>query len=329
MTTKPGDNDLITDVPGLRVGHATSEQHGTGATVLLCDGLWPAAADVRGGGPGLREIEVMAPENLVPGIHAITLAGGSVYGLAAADGALVELAAAGIGLAMGPGAPLVPIVPGAILFDLGGPGDKAWGTEPPYRDLGRAAARAALASENGARFALGRVGAGRGAVAGLVPGGIGSASCLLEHGLVVGALVAVNPVGAVSREGGWRAGEGDPFPDQSRLAQMGRLQPGANTTLAVVACNARLSKAEAKRLAMMAQDGLARAIRPAHTPYDGDVVFALASSAVELDALDASRAWWLARLGAAAADVLARAIVRGVTEQGDHSPAARPDQPAP
>ena len=131
--------DLITDVPGLRVGHATCERHGTGATVLVCGGLWPAAADVRGGGPGLREIEVMAPENLVPGIHAITLAGGSVYGLAAADGATVELAAAGIGLAMGTRAPLVPIVPGAILFDLNGPEDKLWGMQPPYRELGRAA----------------------------------------------------------------------------------------------------------------------------------------------------------------------------------------------
>ena len=312
-------NDLITDVPGLRVGHATSDHHATGATVLVCDALWPAAADVRGGGPGLREIEVMAPENSVPGIHAITLAGGSVYGLAAADGAVIELAAAGIGLALRPDAPLVPIVPGAILFDLGNEGDKQWGTQPPYQDLGRAAARAALASGAGAPFALGRVGAGRGAMAGTQPGGIGSASMTLEHGLVVGALAAVNPVGAVSHEGGWRVdGDsshgGDPFPDRSRLAQMGRLQPGANTTLAVVACNARLDKAEARRLAIMAQDGLSRAIRPAHTPFDGDVVFALASGAIDLDALahDGPRAWWLARLGAAAADVLARAIVRGV-----------------
>lgn len=308
-------NDLITDVPGLRVGHATSQHHGTGATVLLCDGLWPAAADVRGGGPGLREIEVMAPENLVPGIHAITLSGGSVYGLAAADGALIELAAAGIGLAMLPGGPLLPIVPGAILFDLNTPGDKLWGLEPPYHALGREAARAALAAEFGGSFALGSVGAGTGAMAGTAKGGIGSASMELGHGLVVGALVAVNPVGAVSPEGGWRAGEGDPFPQTSRLAQMGRLQPGANTTLAVVACNARLDKAEARRLAIMAQDGLARAIRPVHTPFDGDVVFAMASGAIDLEPLaqgPRSRPWWLACLGSAAADVLARAIVRGV-----------------
>jgi L-aminopeptidase/D-esterase-like protein len=298
MTLSSGPNDLITDVSGLRVGHATSERHGTGATVLLCEGQWPAAADVRGGGPGLREIEAMAPENHVAGIHAITLAGGSVFGLA-----------------MRPGGPTLPIVPGAILYDLANPGDKDWGTEPPYRDLGRAAARAALAAPSGARFDLGSVGAGRGAMAGIVKGGIGSASLALEHGLVVGALVATNPVGAVSPNGAWGF-DGDLFPDESRLALLGRLQPGANTTLAVVACNARLDKGEAKRLAMMAQDGLARAIRPVHTPFDGDVVFAMASGAIELDPLCAegprSRAWWLARLGAAAADALARAIVRGV-----------------
>jgi L-aminopeptidase/D-esterase-like protein len=311
MRVASGPNDLITDVPGLRVGHATSSRHGSGATVVLCDGLWPAAADVRGGGPGLREIEVMAPENSVAGIHAIVLSGGSVFGLAAADGALVELSAAGIGLSLVPGGPLLPIVPGAILFDLTAPGDKNWGTEPPYRELGRAAARAALASGAGASFELGSVGAGTGATAGAVKGGIGSTSLMLEAGLVVGALVAVNPVGAVHPQARWGF-DGDPFPDASRL---GPMQPGANTTLGVVACNARLTKAEAKRLAIMAHDGLARAIRPVHTPFDGDVVFAVASGAIELDALgpDLPRAWWLARLGAAAADALARAIVRGVT----------------
>jgi L-aminopeptidase/D-esterase-like protein len=130
---------------------------------------------------------------------------------------------------------------------------------------------------------------------------------------VVGALVAVNPVGAVSMAGGWQSGTDDPFPDGSRLAALGRLQAGANTTLAVIACNARLDKAEARRLAIMAQDGMARAIRPVHTPFDGDVVFALASGAVDLpEDTGLPRAWWLARLGSAAADVLARAIVRGV-----------------
>lgn len=328
-------NNLITDVPGLRVGHAQSAVAGTGVTVVLCDGLWSAAADVRGGGPGLREIEVMAPENLVPGIHAITLSGGSVFGLAAADGALVALSQAGIGLDMRPGGPAVPIVPGAVLYDLNNPGDKDWGEEPPYRALGMAAARAALAQASGHDFALGSVGAGTGAMAGSVKGGIGSASIALEGGLVVGALVAVNPVGSVFHDDGrfiaepyeidgefgvrgpLREGGDRLFPEGGRMAMLGRLQPGANTTLAVVACNARLDKAEAKRLAMMAQDGLARAIRPVHTPFDGDVVFALASGAVELDPVEVdgprTRAWLLARLGAAAADCLARAIARGVS----------------
>ncbi|WP_353228643.1 P1 family peptidase [Novosphingobium sp.] len=316
MTMPTGANDLITDVAGLRVGHAASAHHRTGTTVLVCDGLWPAAADVRGGGPGLREIDVMVPENLVSGIHAIVLSGGSVFGLAAADGALVELAAAGIGLPLGPAGLVVPIVPGAVLFDLNQPGDKAWGLQPPYHDLGRAAARAALDGAMHATFALGSVGAGTGAMAGTVKGGIGSASLHLDHGLVVGALVAVNPVGAVSGVEGWGFA-GDPFPDGSRLAQAAEVLPGTNTTLAVIACNAKLDKAEAKRLAIMAQDGFARVIRPVHTPFDGDVVFALASGAIDLDPLcvagtQRSRPWWLARLGAAAADCVARAIVRGV-----------------
>lgn len=304
-------HDLITDVPGLRVGHATSAEHGTGATVILCDGLWPAAADVRGGGPGLREIEVMAPENLVPGVHAITLSGGSVFGLAAADGALNELARAGIGLDLGV-AHRVPIVPGAVLFDLNAPGNKHWDV-PPYHDLGRQAARAALDSAPGAPFATGSVGAGTGAVAGAAKGGIGSASIALEHGLVVGALVAVNSVGAVSPAGGWGPA-GDPFPAGGRLDAIGWMRPGTATTLAVVACNAKLDKAEAKRIAIMAHDGMARAIRPIHTPFDGDVVFALAGGQIDPGAAgpERSRPWWLARIGAAAADCLARAIVRAV-----------------
>ena len=243
-----------------------------------------------------------------------------MFGLAAADGAVVELATAGIGLSLAAAAPPLPIVPGAILFDLGNEGDKAWGDAPPYHALGRQAARVALDSGFGAPFATGRVGAGRGAIAGTGPGGIGSASLMLEHGLVVGALVAVNPVGWVDIGQGWPGGD-DPFPDSSRLAALGRLQPGANTTLAVVACNARIDKVEARRVAIMAQDALARTIRPVHTPFDGDVVFALASGAVDLvPCCDdrRTRPWWLARIGAAAANALARAIVRGV-RSGRHS----------
>ena len=326
---RPGALNLITDIPGLTVGNVTDEVAATGVTTLFCPGGWRAGADVRGGGPGLRETEVLSAENLVGRAHAIVLAGGSVFGLAAADGVTAALSARGEGLVMRPGLTPVPIVPSAILFDLGGEGDKGWGLEPPYRRLGLASV-----AEAGQRFALGSVGAGRGALAGVVKGGLGSASLDLGGGLIVGALAAVNSVGSVlmadgetfwawpfeiEGEFGGRRPAADiapaiePIPEQSKLAALGRVAPGANTTLAVVACSADLTTAECKRLAMMAQDGLSRAIRPAHTPFDGDTVFAVASGEIALGA-DLARAAQLARLGAAAADCLARAIARGVFE---------------
>ena len=212
------------------------------------------------------------------------------------------------------------------MHDLGNGGDKGWGLNPPYRALGMAAVAAA-----GSEFKLGSVGAGRGAMAGLAKGGIGSASLDLGDGLMVGALVAVNSVGSAympdaktfwawpfeidGEFGGARPAPDlsaiDPMPEQSRLHMAGRLTPGANTTLAVVAVSARLTKAEAKRLAMMAQDGLARAIRPVHAPYDGDTVFALSGRQVEIGE-GTERLMQLTRLGSAAADCLARAIARGV-----------------
>jgi L-aminopeptidase/D-esterase-like protein len=321
---KPGVRNLITDVPGLRVGHATDETAATGVTTILTDGTWVAAADVRGGGPGVRETETLAPENLVPGVHAVVLSGGSVFGLAAADGVVARLSARGVGLRLAPEGKTLPIVPGAILYDLAGEGDKDWSETPPYRALGLASVDTATQD-----FALGSVGAGRGARAGRVKGGIGSVSFDLGGGLIVGALVAVNPVGSVflpdgetfwawpfeiDGEYGGRVPSGpafahDPLPDLGRLAS--HLAAGANTTLAVVATNASLDKGEAKRIAMMAQDGIARAIRPAHTPFDGDLVFALASGAVALPT-DAGRPLALARIGSAAADCVARAIARGV-----------------
>lgn len=323
---RPGPLNLITDVPGLTVGHATDESVRSGATVLRTDGFWAAAVDVRGGGPGTRETEALAPENLVGKAHAIALAGGSVFGLAAADGVVAALSVQGQGLRLKPGSPAIPVVPAAVLHDLGNGGDKAWGLDPPYRRWGVEAVEAASQ-----HFALGRVGAGRGAMAGHLPGGIGSASLDLGGGLIVGALVAANPIGSaympdgqsfwawpfeIDGEFGGHRPSGhapvvEPMPDASRLAELGRTQAGANTTLAVVACNADLTTAECKRLAMMAQDGIARAVRPAHTPFDGDSVFALASGAV---ALGESRAVPLARLGSAAADCLARAIARAVYE---------------
>ncbi|MGU3317481.1 P1 family peptidase [Sphingomonas sp. M6A6_1c] len=327
MTTRPGPGNSITDVRGLRVGHATDERVQTGVTVLLFDRQWPAAVDVRGGGPGVRETETLAAHNVVDGIHAIALSGGSVFGLAAADGVVASLSTAGIGLRLRDGGHAIPIVPGAVLHDLNNAGDKDWGDRSPYHALGRQAVAAA-----GTAVALGSVGAGRGAMAGYRKGGVGTASLQLDGGLTVGALAAVNPVGSVTMAddatywawpfeidgefGGRRpaatmATAVDPLPDASRLALLGRLRPGANTTLAVVACDAALTRAEVQRVAMMAQDGIARAIRPAHTPYDGDLVFAVASGAVALPD-DRARPWHVARIGSAAADCLARAIARGV-----------------
>jgi L-aminopeptidase/D-esterase-like protein len=324
---QPGSRNLITDVPGLLVGQATDQRRLSGVTVLRFDGAWAAAADVRGGGPGTREIEALAVENLVGRAHAVVLAGGSVFGLAAADGVATALSAQGIGLILRPGSPAIPIVPAAVLHDLGNGGDKAWGLEPPYRALGMQALDAASTD-----FSLGPVGAGRGAMAGLIKGGVGSTSIDLGQGLVVGALVALNSIGSALMPDGvtyWSwpfelngefGGGGppaapmriaDPSPEESRLNALGRLQPGANTTLGVVACTAALTNAECKRVAMMAQDGIARAVRPAHTPFDGDTLFAVASGAIELDT-QRQRAAHVGRIGSAAADCVARAIARAV-----------------
>ena len=332
---RPGPRNLITDVPGLSVGHATDEAVRSGVTVVECAQGWAAAVDVRGGGPGTRETDVLAPENLIGRVHAVVLAGGSVFGLAAADGVTAALSARGMGLRLRPGAPPIPIVPAAVLHDLGNGGDKAWGLEPPYRSLGIQALESA-----GADFLLGSVGAGRGAMAGFRKGGTGSASIDLGLGLIVGALVTVNSIGSalmpdgktywawafeLDREFGGamppaaplpRAHDiGNPSPDDARLLALGRLEPGASTTLGVVACSAALTTVECKRIAMMAQDGIARALRPAHTPFDGDTVFALASGAVTLDEAE-RRAAHVGRIGSAAADCMARAIARAVHHGG-------------
>jgi L-aminopeptidase/D-esterase-like protein len=185
----PGSGNLITDVPGLSVGHATDEAAMTGVTALLCEAAWHAGVDVRGGGPGVRETETLAPENLVGRAHAIVLAGGSVFGLAAADGAASLLSSRGVGLHLQQDSPAIPIIPCAVLHDLANAGDKRWGTSPPYRNLGIRAVDNA-----GANFALGSVGAGRGAMAGLIKGGLGSSSLSLGDGIMVGALAAVNSV---------------------------------------------------------------------------------------------------------------------------------------
>src|SRR5258706_8299604 len=187
---RPGPRNLITDIPTLTVGHASDENARSGVTALLCGAAWSAGVDVRGGGPGGRETDALSPENLVGRAHAVVLAGGSVFGLAAADGVAAALSAKGIGLQLRPDSPRIPIVPSAVLHDLGNGGDKNWGLSPPYRDLGIGALNAA-----GSDFELGSVGAGRGAMAGLIKGGIGSASLDLGGGLIVGALVALHSLG--------------------------------------------------------------------------------------------------------------------------------------
>jgi len=286
--------------------------------------------DVRGGAPGTRETEVLACENLVGRADAFVLTGGSVFGLAAADGAASALSADGIGLRLNGKGPAVPIIPAAVLYDLANGGDKTWGETPPYRALGATAVRSASAD-----FKLGSVGAGRGAMAGTVKGGLGSASLMLDEGFVVGALVAANPVGSVFAADGksflaWPyelndefgglappavREKADPFPGLSRLNQP--TQAGSNTTIAIIATNADLTSVEAKRMAIMAQDGIARAVRPAHTAFDGDVVFAVATAARPLPTEPQSRHKIVARLGAAATDCLTRAIARAVYEARD------------
>lgn len=308
---KPGARNLITDVPGLTVGNAEDVRALTGVTVVLPERPAVAAADVRGGGPGTREIQVMDPANLVDVVHAICLSGGSAFGLDAAGGVMARLASRGVGYPVA--GHVVPIVPAAILFDL--PlGDKNWGEDPPYRELGKQAVENARAD-----FALGNAGAGMGATAGPLKGGLGSASLVLDDGITVGALVAANPTGhAVMADGrsfwAWaleRDGEfgGNPPPGRGAADDPGAVMAtaGANTTIAVVATDAKLDQGQAQRMAIMAQDGLARAIRPVHTPFDGDTVFALSVGQRRV-AGPAD----IGRIGQAAADCLARAVARAV-----------------
>ncbi len=320
---RPGPLNLITDVPGLAVGQATDARVRSGVSVILPDERAVCAVDARGGAPGTRETDALAPENLVDAVDAIVLAGGSVYGLAAADGVAAWLGARGrgYGLVLAQAIPCSPVVPAAILFDLANGGDKSWGQEPPYRAMGIAAVQCASA-----RFQLGSAGAGAGAMAGALKGGVGSASIVTGDGYTVGALAAVNSFGSVIVPGG-RAFWASPFeidgefgdapsdhvragPDDWGLAKRDP-RAGANTTIACVATDADLTPSQARRLAIMAHDGLARAIRPAHAPFDGDVVFALSTGR---RALPQPSAMALTRLGALAGDCLARAIARGVYE---------------
>ena len=321
---RPGPLNLITDVAGLKVGQAQDVEARSGVTVILADTPATAAVDVRGGGPASRETDVLRPENLVQQVDAIILSGGSVYGLGSGDAVTAWLGAQGRGFGFGPkieGIPFSPIVPTASLYDLANGGDKNWGIDPPYRTMAIQAAESVST-----RFALGTAGAGYGAKAGSLKGGLGSASAVMSNGATVGAIVAVNSAGSVVAPGGktfWAApyeidGEFGGL-DSSGLSASGdewgaaRPNPraGENTTIALVATDAALTRVECQRVAIMAQDGMARAIRPSHAPFDGDIVFCMSTEKRPLPE-GAPRAFLVAQIGAMAADVLARAIARGV-----------------
>ncbi|MEV6115665.1 P1 family peptidase [Streptomyces sp. NPDC052109] len=315
--------DAITDVAGLRVGHASRRGDGwlTGTTVVLApDGGAVAAVDVRGGGPGTRETDALDPRNVVHRVDAVVLTGGSAYGLDAASGVMAWLEERRRGVRVGPDpAHVVPVVPAACVFDLGRGGDFR---ARPDAATGRAAVEAAAASAPGARVAQGCVGAGLGAVAGRIKGGVGTASAVLDSGITVAALVVVNAAGSVMEPGtGALYGElsqGRMECPEERVHEAARRRldeaaaknapPPLNTTLAVVATDASLSKAQAQKVAGTAHDGIARAVRPVHLMNDGDTVFALATGARPL----AEHPLELNAVLAAGADVVTRAIVRGV-----------------
>jgi len=314
---RTGPRNLITDVAGLKVGHAADARLKSGVTTLICDEPAVASFQVLGGAPGTRETDLLEPHNLVQAVNALVLSGGSAFGLDAASG--VQAALREIGVGHDVGGHRVPIVPTAILFDLRNGGDKDWGRFPPYRELGHQAALAA-----GIDFEIGTQGAGTGALSAGLKGGLGSASTVLDSGVTIGALAAINATGSVTVGLGrhfWAApfeigeefgGLGYPVPipaDAKRIRLKYRDDSVLeNTTIAIVATDAVLTKADAKRLAVAAHDGFARAIWPAHTPADGDLIFALATgrSGKRLDLHDAID------LYATAGATMARAIARGV-----------------
>ena len=312
---KPGKRNLITDIDGLLVGNAEDQTLKSGTTVLTADQPFAAGVHVMGGAPGSRETDLLAPDKLVGEVDALVLSGGSALGLDAASGVANALRAGGRGFAVGD--QKVPIVPAAILFDLLNGGDKGW-QDNPYASLGEAAWQARARD-----FELGSIGAGTGATTADLKGGLGSASLVLDNGLTVGALVAANPHGSVIQQGQphfWAAPYefGAEFGGFGQAAQLDpgserlgpdRLPTNTNTTIAIVATDARLDKAGCQRLATAAHDGMARAIMPSHTPFDGDLIFAAATGAKHT-----SSPADLLLLGHAAALCLARAIARAVWE---------------
>ncbi|MEE9389453.1 MAG: P1 family peptidase [Paracoccaceae bacterium] len=323
-----GKRNLITDVAGLYVGNAQEDGLKSGCTVLTGDAPFVAAVDVMGGAPGTRETDLLAPDKIVQAVDALVLSGGSSFGLSAASGVADRLREIGRGFEVGP--VRVPIVPAAILFDLLNGGDKGW-QENPYTQLGRAALDDASNT-----FELGTVGAGSGATTSNLKGGLGSASLVLDNGMTVGALVAVNAIGAGTPDDQaqfWAA----PWENDAEFGSQGLVRDatgfdeqalratvspkaGTNTTIAIVATDADLTQAQAKRMAVAAQDGLARALVPSHTLFDGDLIFAVSTGQRALvdPAIDPLV------LGHAAATCLSRAVARGIylarAQDGDRYP---------
>lgn len=315
---QPGPKNLITDVQGLKVGHAQDARLKSGTTVLTADAPLTSSVHVMGGAPGSRETDLLDPDKSAPGVDAFVLSGGSAFGLDAASGVMQGLRD------MGRGFPVhtarVPIVPAAIIFDLINGGDKNW-TTSPYPMLGEAALSGADAT-----FDLGSFGAGTGANSAMLKGGTGSASLVLDSGITVGALMIANPIGAVTTPGErhfWAA----PFEIDGEFGGLGpdprsglgrdmksdkitAMMRQANTTIGIVATDAKLSKAQCKRMAIAAHDGIARACMPAHTPMDGDLIFSTTTGAKELAAPDLE----LAMIGHAASLCVARAIARAIYE---------------
>ena len=321
---KAGKRNLITDIDGLRVGHAHDANLKSGVTALICDVENVSSVHVMGGAPGSRDTDLLQPENTVQSVDGFALSGGSAFGLDAASGVQAALREDGKGFQIGD--QRVPIVPAAILFDLINGGDKAWGQYPPYRDLGYEAARNATAD-----FKLGSSGAGAGAlVGGLAPGfkgGLGSASTMLDNGITIGALVAVNALGAATIgdskhfwaqpfEVGEEFGGFGPSSIPASEAQKLRIKMASeqnknkNTTIAIIATDAVLTKGEAKRLAVAAHDGFARALWPSHTPLDGDLIFSVATSGSGIAPTISEQI----EMSAIAAATMSRAIARGVFE---------------
>ena len=319
---RPGPFNSLGDVQGLSIGCAEDANALTGVTVIVPDDRAVCAVEILGGGPGTRETDALASKNLVDAVDAVVLAGGSVYGLGAADGVAAAMGAEGRGFALIdlPGVPRSPVIPAAILYDLANGGNKAWGDAPPYAQLGK---RAYAARSRDVK--LGNFGAGLGAKAGALKGGQGSASIVTAGGFTIAALACLNSWGSTTIPGS-RAFWAHPFEIDGEFGGVkpevniaidaedwGGAKfaptPRANTTIACVAVDADLTPAEAKRVAQMASAGLARAIRPVFAPFDGDIVFVLATAQKPTPE---PRPLSIARFGAAAADCLARAIARGV-----------------